>query len=282
MKNSVTFSAIPSFAALLLVACDSSTPEITFEAAFPKQHQDLTAVLGEEFQIRQGQDTLRYRLATNRQAAVITTAGEGDTLFFGKITHFRGVYYFNQPKKDGTYYLHAVKIRNNLIHGLHSREQQGNMLVEQIRKGAHKNLVTYISPDSSQIRLKANKKELKELFATVLPQITPDTLVTSHTAGPRARLQTSKPSQPPPQKSPFLVSAFPNPTKDIVNLRLRETHLVNYQLTDLKGKTVAQGQEQGELLHIDLHHLQSGIYALTLTLTDHQRQEQESLRIVKQ
>ena len=64
--------------------------------------------------------------------------------------------------------------------------------------------------------------------------------------------------------------------------RLRESHQINYQLTDLKGKTVLKGRHQGLLVNIDLHHLQSGIYALTLTLTDQQRREQETLKIIKQ
>src|SRR5687768_15437948 len=105
MKNPATFSALPGLASLLLVACDSSTPEITFESAFPKPHKDLTAVLGTEFQLRNGPDTLHYRLSTSRQAAVITEAGSGDTVFIGKISRFRGVYYFSRVVNDSSCFI---------------------------------------------------------------------------------------------------------------------------------------------------------------------------------
>jgi hypothetical protein len=282
MKNPVTFSAIPKFAALLLVACDSSTPEIFFESSFPKPHQDLTAVLGEAFQLRQGRDTLRYRLSTAGEAALITRADAPDTLFFGKNCRFRGVYYFNQTRQEGGSYLYAVQIQDNLIYGLPQGQEQRFLVARQGLKGKHKNLVSYMAPDSSLIRLNANKKEVQALFTSVLPQIRPATLVTSHTGGAGLRLQTKKQADPAPAAAPWLLKAYPNPVRDFINLRLRESHQVNYHLTDMKGNTVTAGKARGELLNIDLHHLQAGIYALTLTLTDHPRREQETIKIMKQ
>jgi hypothetical protein len=284
MKDPVTFSAFPGLASLLLVACDSTTPEITFEAAFPKPHIDLTAVLGKEFQLRNGHDTLRYHLSTGRQAAVITEAGSGDTVFIGKISRFRDVYYFSQVVNDSSCFIYAVSIQDNLIYGLHSALEQHYLLAQQIREGKHTDLIRFMSPDSSQIRLTADKKQLRNLFSTILPQMIPDTLVTSHTsvASSLPAFAGTQLSALDPEESAFLVTVYPNPTKDFVNIRLRESHRINYQLTDLKGKTVLKGQHQGQLVNIDLHHLQSGIYALTLTLTEQQRKEQETLKIIKQ
>ena len=132
MKNSITFSAFPSFAALLLVACDSSSPEIVFESALPKPPQDLTAVAGEAFQVRQSQYTLRYRLSTARKSAFITTAGQGNNLALNQLAYFRGVYHFSQPQKDGSFYRYAVKIRNNFSYDPNSSLDQRYLVAQQI------------------------------------------------------------------------------------------------------------------------------------------------------
>jgi hypothetical protein len=132
MKNTVTFSAFPSFAALLLVACDSSSPEIVFEPALPKPPPDLMALAGEAFRMRQGQYTLRYRLSTDRKPAFTTTASEGDTQAFDRAAHFRGVYHFSPPQKDGSFYRYAVKIRNNFIYDLNSCLAQRYLVAQRI------------------------------------------------------------------------------------------------------------------------------------------------------
>jgi hypothetical protein len=123
MKNPFTTSALPQLTALMLVACDSSTPEIVFESAFPTPHQELRVAPGRECQLRPGRDTLRYRLTTSREAALFTPADKRGPVFFGKLARFRGVYYFNQPQKDASCYVYALKIRDNFVSGLHQRQE---------------------------------------------------------------------------------------------------------------------------------------------------------------
>lgn len=116
MKNSVTFSAIPSFAAYQLEACDSSSPEIVFESAIPEPARHPTAAPGEAPWMRHS----RYCLSTGRKAAFITTAGESGSLFFGQAAHFRGVYFFSQSPKDNSFYRYAVRIRQIFRYDLNS------------------------------------------------------------------------------------------------------------------------------------------------------------------
>jgi hypothetical protein len=118
MKNPVTFSAIPEFACLLFVACNSTAPDITFESALPKAHKDLKAVLGIAFQLCNGHDTLRYHLSPGRRVAVITKAAAGGPVLTGKISRFQDVYFFSQGATDSAWFIYGASIRNHLIYDL--------------------------------------------------------------------------------------------------------------------------------------------------------------------
>jgi hypothetical protein len=176
MKNPFVLAPSPQFAALLLAACNSSSPEILFEAAFPKPHQDPAVLPLPPYGLRPRSDTWRYRLSSYRRAAVIT-ATAARPLFINKTYCFRGLPYFRRAKKVAACHRYTLQIQDNVIYGL-------------------------------------------------------------------------------------------------------KRHQVSYQLTDLKEKTVAGGPIRAALIHIDLRHPQSGIYALTLTLTHQQRREQESLGLI--
>lgn len=77
----------------------------------------------------------------------------------------------------------------------------------------------------------------------------------------------------------FVSKIFPNPTRDFVNVDLKKENKVTYLLTDLKGKTLLNGQLASIQNKIDLSEYPDGTYILTLVNIE--TKEKYSSRIIK-
>lgn len=76
------------------------------------------------------------------------------------------------------------------------------------------------------------------------------------------------------------VVAYPNPTKDVINIKLQQSDEINYFLTDMNGKVIQRGQFNGTEYKIDLSNYISGTYNLTL-LNSNQKLS-KTIKILKQ
>ena len=82
-----------------------------------------------------------------------------------------------------------------------------------------------------------------------------------------------------PEDFEFFSKVYPNPTTDFVNIELQQKNKITYQLTDLNGKTVLQGQFTDTKNKIDLSGQTAGVFYLTLfNPTDNQK---ETTKIIK-
>lgn len=59
-------------------------------------------------------------------------------------------------------------------------------------------------------------------------------------------------------------SVFPNPSKDVFNIRIESTGIVHLSVLDLSGKTLRTEQFSGQAHHLDLSAFPSGAYLLKL------------------
>ena len=87
------------------------------------------------------------------------------------------LYPFNEKINDSSYYISALKIKGNLIYGLYDRWSQLYEVDDIIIKGNNKKLVKFISRDTTKIRLHVDKKELKDLFNSIINSVIPDTII---------------------------------------------------------------------------------------------------------
>jgi len=265
---------------ILLTACDDIEkifPKTTFDSPFPKRNRDLTNILGDNLTIKSGTDTLELKISAFKNYNLITDSKTGDTIFKGTVCKFRGLYYFNQQLNDTSYWIYAVKLNDNLIYGLNSAWGQTLLVDRAIENGQYKKLVKYLSAD--KIRLHPDKRELKSLFSAIIDSIPPDTILQFQAVSPILTDTTKVLTQIDPEDFEFFSKVYPNPTTDYVNIELQEKNKITYQLTDINGKTVLQGQFEDRLNKIDLSKQTAGVFYLTLiSPTDNQR---ETTKIIK-
>ncbi|HCS19868.1 MAG TPA: hypothetical protein DIW47_04795 [Bacteroidetes bacterium] len=265
---------------ILLSACGDGAeyfPKTTFDSPFPKRNRDLTAVLGEKLVIKSGTDTLVLTISSFKNYNLITNSSHGDTLFKGTVCKFRGLYYFSQPFNDTSFFIYAVKLTNNLVYGLNSAWEQTMLIERAIENGQHQKIVRYRSADV--IRLYPDKRELKNLFSAIIDSIAPDTLLNFQETAP-VLADTSKAVTPiDPDDFEFLSKAYPNPTSDFITIELQQKAKITYQVTNLNGKTVLQGQFTGTKNKIDLSGQPEGIFYLTLI--DAANNQKETTTIIK-
>ncbi len=266
---------------ILLYSCGDSLekiyPKTTFDSPFPKRNLNLTNILGDNLTIKSGTDTLILTISAFKNYNLIIDNKTGDTLFKGTVCKFRGLYYFNQQLNDTSYWIYAVKLNDSLIYGLNSAWGQTLLVDRAIENGQHRKLVKYLSAD--KIRLHPDKRELKKLYSSIIDSILPDTILMFNNLPSALPDTTNKITSIDPDNFEFFSKVYPNPTIDFLNIELQQKIKINYQLTDLSGRAVLQGQFIDLKNKIDLSRQVNGIYFLTLfNSTDNIK---ETIKIVK-
>jgi len=262
--------------AIMLNSCEFITVSTTFDAPFPKRNRNLSNILGDELTIKSGNDTLELKISSTRTNNLITNSQTGDTLFYGKVTKFRGLYYFSERLDDTSCFIYAVKISDKLIYGLNTGWTQMSLAGEEIKKGNNK-LLRYINSDSTTIRLHPDKYEMKKLFGSIINKIDPDTILNFKEEEVEERsnfvMETNS------EELDYISKAYPNPTKDFVTINLQQKENSSFQLTDLRGNILKEGKINTAAFKIDLSKEQAGIYMLTMINASDK--EKETIKIVK-
>lgn len=264
---------------LFFISCEEKQAKmlISFDEAFPKANKNLEHILGRNVALKSGQDTFQLKIASNKNSNLITDINSGDTVFYGKVSKYRGLYYFNEAINDSCYSIYAVRITDNLIYGLNTFYEQSLEVFNQVLTGRYPELVKYIAPDSSSINLHAGKKELRTLFTNALNKTIPDTIINNKKEKPQ--IASNLPVQAfDPEEFEMVSKVYPNPAHNYVNIEFDEYRNVKYQLVDINSRVVNKGEAAGSLSRINLDHISNGIYALTLTNSN---RHQETIRIIK-
>ena len=252
---------------------------ITFDSQFPKRNKSLANILGDKLTIKSGEDTLIYKITSSKNNNLIINSKTRDTVFFGTVSKFRGLYYFNEQLNDSSYWIYAVKISDNLIYGLNTAGTQREYVYQAIKNGKNRKLIKYINSDTSVIRLHPEKRELKKLFSSIISNFLPDTILNYQETYPKIQDATSTLTVIDPEDFNYISKAYPNPTKDILNLELQQKSKSTFQLTDLSGKIVLQGQLNELINKIDISKQPAGVYALTIVNTA--EDQKETIKIIK-
>lgn len=251
-------------------------PKATFDSSFPKRNRNLANILGDLLVIKSGNDTVTLKISSSQNSNVVTNNETGDTVFNGIVSKYRGLYYFSQQFNDTTYWIYAVKITDNLIYGLNTGWEQMLRVEKAIESGKHQKLIKYVAKDN--IRLHPDKKELKELFKSIIDSIPPDTVLQP---GQKIMLTdtTEIAEQIDSEEFDYFSKVYPNPTSDILNIELQKTGKTIYHLSDIQGKTILEGQFTDKRNQVDLSNQAPGIYALTLI--DPLSKQKETIKIIK-
>ena len=236
------------------------SPKSTFDSPFPKNNTQLDRIFGETLLVKKYNDTLVLNIKSNKYTNLITSK-EGDTLFYGKVCKYRDYYYFNHKVNDTSYYISAFKIKGDLIYGLDFLPQYF-AVDENILKGVYKKELVSINSDTSVIRLKTNKIELKKLFKIIMNNMVPDTLIQ-----PKSTINTISKNELVTEKDEddsenleYSVKAYPNPAVDYINVETNKKS--SFQLFISSNKLILEGQLTDGKNKIDISNQQSGLYFL--------------------
>ena len=279
MKTLLNIIILTIIFALTSCGGNLNEPNITFDSQFPKRNKNLANILGDELKIKSGEDTLIYKITSSKNNNLIINSKTRDTVFFGTVSKFRGLYYFNEQLNDSSYWIYAVKISDNLIYGLNTAGAQLYYVDQAIKNGNNRKLIKYINSDTSVIRLHPYKRELKKLFSSIISNFLPDTILNYQETYSKIQDATSTLTVIDPEDFNYISKAYPNPTKDILNIELQQKSKSTFQLTDLSGKIVLQGQLNEIINKIDISKQQIGVYALTIVNTA--EEEKETIKIIK-
>ena len=279
MKTLLNIIILTIIFALTSCGGNLNEPNITFDSQFPKRNKNLANILGDKLTIKRGEDTLIYKITSSKNNNLIINSKTRDTVFFGTVSKFRGLYYFNEQLNDSSYWIYAVKISDNLIYGLNTARAQLEYVDQEIKNGNNRKLIKYINSDTSFIRLHPDKREMKKLFSSIISNFLPDTILNYQETYSKIQDATSTLTVIDPEDFNYISKAYPNPTKDILNIELQQKSKSTFQLTNLSGKIVLQGQLNEIINKIDISKQQIGVYALTIVNIS--EEQKETIKIIK-
>jgi hypothetical protein len=241
------------------------SPLSTFDSPFPKNNKRLSNILGDLLILKTNDsDTLTLKIISTKKDNVIINTETGDTLFSGTICKFRNLYYFNQKINDTAYYISAIKIDGKLIYGLSNHYAQSYDVDDNIVKGNNKKLVKYINSDTTIIRLRPDKQELKKLFNLIISSVVPDTILNYNKSYFEVLERKESITDLEEEDNNNSLKVYPNPATDFFNIELKHNSKSSFQLSDLNGRTILQGQLNELTNRIDINNQQKGVYLLTV------------------
>jgi hypothetical protein len=270
---------------ILFTSCNnwsSVIPKSSFDTAFPKENKDLTDLLGSKLYLKRGNDTTIFSITYNGKQNLIVDKN-GDTIFCGKVSKFRGLYYFSQALTDTTYLIYAVKKKENLLYGLNAPWYEGILIDHHVLKGEYKDIVKSISTDGKVIRLHVVKSEMRKLYTMIMDSLPPDTILMAPVKMnmPPAKVDTNLiAAQIDPEDYEMFSRIFPNPATTEVTVELQQKANVKYTISDILGKAITNGELHDSVSTININGLNKGIYVLTLVKAD--GKGEESVKIIKE
>lgn len=263
--------AVLAFAVLSLCGCEGfNLPDVSFDAPFPGKNKKLTDILGEQLTIKTGDHTVTFDIVSTPYTNAIISADGEDTIFEGTVSRYRGRYYLSQRMNDTCYLIHTIKTQDNLVYGLNVFAQV-DIMDSLIRDGKHPSLVR--SMNEKMVRLHPEKKELRKLFIAVMEGVVPDTIIEMK----KTLLATtdSLTNSSFEEEYVSLLKVYPNPASDVLNVELQEAEPVSYQLVDITGKVVQEGQFTATANQVSVNELPAGSYVLVVVDGD----MRESVRV---
>lgn len=257
---------------LVLSACDTDNlknPRCSFVAPFPKANKQLSNLLGETLHLKSGDDTVTLHIRSDRNNNLITRAN-GDTVFYGQVSKFRQLYFLTEKRNDSSYHIYAIKVSRNRIYGLNSLGFQLFFLDDAITKGFHNSMVQSVNHDSSVIRLRPDKKELRKFYSELLNNFPPDTIIQLTPAKvvlPPAEQETVSLSEDPEEYS-LIKRIYPNPVKKQLHLETEQPGEYTYEIISLSGNTIKSGSFNATSVQVNVSDIAGGIYLLRVYTRD--------------
>ena len=276
---------ITLLAAVILTSCAENgiidiSMKANFDSSFPKRGKNMTLQLGDEFSIKNNNDTLDFKVLFEKEGQInyIINKKTNDTIFSGIVNKYRGLYYFNKQITDTTFWIYAVKIENGTIKGLGTEWFQMAYLNEEIDKVLYKKqeankdfeiMIKTINKDTSIIKLTPEKKIMKIIYRSILDSLPSDTIINFSGVAHNYELEktaqiTNTPEQKETGDREIIVKLYPNPANEFIIIKTQEFSENIYGISNTMGQVVLSGRINSEEFKIDVSGLNTGTYFISV------------------
>lgn len=253
------------------ISIEAFLPKSTFDEPFPKRNRDLSNVLGSDLKLWNGYDTLDLKLSSTKTHNLVIDKSTGDTLLYGPVSKYRGLYFCSYQYTDTSYWITAIMIQGNLVYGLSSPLGQMYLVDSLVEKGQCTAMLKYMN--SKHYRLHPDKKEMRKIYAQILKRVIPDTIIDEDPEDHPKLDEIVSPELFDPKQTiaaidpedfVYFSKAFPNPTKDNVTIELQKKGKVSYTLSSMSGQVVRSGEFTDVRNTLNLAGIPGGVYYLAI------------------
>lgn len=282
----------------ILWNCNNSIDnnEYYFESPFPKREKNLWWKLGSQFSVIRDNDTITYNLTFKRdnRTNLIVNDKTKDTIFYGTVNKYRGLYYFNYQRNDSSFLISGIDIDKNIFNNhntitdLRSTLFQIFYLADSLENGKYQKLITRVDSNKNIVWLKPDKKILDKFYSSIIDSIPRDTIIdiikdselktvnwdTSQISESRENISSIN-----GEEYGIIKKIYPNPINDYCILEIYQNGDYYFDLTTTSGKIIKRKRIDSDIERIDLTGIQSGIYILRVYPFD--KKDVESVKIIK-
>lgn len=264
----IYFFFISCLATFFYSSCGTSSykPKNEFIQMIGGNEVNLKRKLGSEFSLIEGRSTKTYFISYKKEQNTNTIILDGDTVFSGKITKFKGLYLLHKALPSGNWQIHAINITDSTITGLGSELEQSYLIDKKIEEGK---LSSAIVDSSDIVTLKPDNKVADILFYTILRKI--DTRKRAGYQAPASdKHKTNTESDDEKEAISgndflYIDQFYPVKVRKKLTIKLkRNMPACNYQIENDEGDIVMEGKLSRRREVIDCLNLRPGKYSFII------------------
>jgi len=270
MLSTLRSISILLLSAILFFSCGSSgyEPESEFAEMIGSKEVNLKRKIGSEFSLIEGRDIKTYFISYRKQNNLNTIIHEGDTIFSGKVTKFKGLYLLHKQLPNGNWRIHALNITDSTMAGLGSELDQAYLIDEKVKETK---LSKAIIDSSDIVVLKPDNKTADILFYTILRKIKTykraDYEISQSEKKPQKDEDQEEEEEDYEDESEFVYieQHYPDKVRKKLVVKLkRGKSACNYEIENSDGDIVLEGKFSNRREVVRCDNLPVGRYQLTI------------------
>ncbi|MBX9850934.1 MAG: T9SS type A sorting domain-containing protein [Cytophagaceae bacterium] len=258
---------------LLFAQCESKgtiePPATFFISPFPDKEINLEKKLGSVISVSNGYDIIDLHFSFNPtdKTNLISGSTPDDTIFYGKISKHKGIYYLSTQRSDSCFWITAIKIRDGYIKGLGAEWEQMYEMDAKLnmdsscvlRKLVIQNKINALIPD---------RKILKSYFEKYI-----DSLPELKIIHPAEKIiSDGKPENPEEEDYDISVPSkkiidkyYPNPIQDYLTLEIAKEGSYELNVYTSEGLLLHKESFTGKVKQINFRDIPTGNYFLKIS-----------------
>lgn len=275
---------------VLLSSCEEESNSIyvkpiltSFTEPFPKKGYDITRVLGNELSLQTNNSTKHYLLdyySADRSTVIRTV--DGDTLYNGPISRYRGLYFLTETSPDSTFWISCFEVNDDNVIGFLQREKLLRLIDDSFsfyfEKPSEKpSYLTKCSEDG--ITFITEEKILKNLFNAFINKLETETILAVDEETTVDDSDTITYIDQTVGTLNFIEEYLPNPVDKNLTLKFLKSGKYHIDIRTAEGDKLEDFEFKGDITEIDFTNKSAGVYLISVT--KRLRKSIDTIKVVK-